>query len=124
MIGDRLGQRYSRFASLGTIDKVEVTQATTDGRVLRIAVCDQEGGRLELDAESFRLTVDPTGRLVQSTRFVVVDDGEAIILAGGRGMGHGMGMCQYGANAMAEGGQEAGAILRHYFPGAKLTRAY
>jgi peptidoglycan hydrolase-like amidase len=33
-------------------------------------------------------------------------------------------MCQYGAQSMAKGGADAAAILRTYYPGATVVRAY
>jgi SpoIID/LytB domain protein len=41
----------------------------------------------------------------------------------GRGWGHGIGMSQYGAYGRALKGQRAGAILRHYYKGARLRKA-
>lgn len=37
------------------------------------------------------------------------------------GYGHGVGMSQYGANAMAQGGKTYKEILSHYYPGTTLT---
>jgi stage II sporulation protein D len=42
----------------------------------------------------------------------------------GRGWGHGVGMCQYGAYGMAKMGIKANEIIRHYYTGAELTKAY
>ena len=39
------------------------------------------------------------------------------------GYGHGVGMSQYGANALAQQGMSAGEILRHYFTGAYVGPA-
>ena len=39
----------------------------------------------------------------------------------GRGMGHGVGLCQYGAEARAQAGQSAEEILRAYFPKLELA---
>jgi peptidoglycan hydrolase-like amidase len=33
-------------------------------------------------------------------------------------------MCQYGAQELATRGQDAAAILRTYYPGASVVRAY
>jgi stage II sporulation protein D len=41
----------------------------------------------------------------------------------GRGWGHGVGMSQYGARGQALAGRGAGAILRHYYRGARLATA-
>lgn len=40
----------------------------------------------------------------------------------GRGWGHGVGMCQWGAMAMAEQGYTAEKILAHYYPGTTIRR--
>ena len=37
-----------------------------------------------------------------------------------RGYGHGVGMSQWGAKAMAEQGADYAAILAHYYPGTTL----
>jgi len=42
----------------------------------------------------------------------------------GRGWGHGMGLCQDGAVAMARQGYNYRQILNHYYPGVVLKRAY
>ena len=40
----------------------------------------------------------------------------------GRGWGHGVGMCQWGALAMAEQGYTAEKILAHYYPGTAVRK--
>ena len=42
----------------------------------------------------------------------------------GQGYGHGVGMCQFGAEAKALAGLKAPAILGIYYPGAAVVRAY
>ena len=52
----------------------------------------------------------------KSTLFAVAIDGELARFAG-RGYGHGVGMCQWGAKGMAERGYTARQILEFYYPG-------
>jgi stage II sporulation protein D len=40
----------------------------------------------------------------------------------GKGWGHGVGLSQWGAKAMAEKGMKCGEILGHYFPGTKISK--
>jgi stage II sporulation protein D len=40
----------------------------------------------------------------------------------GRGWGHGVGMSQWGAKAMADSGVKCPEILQHYFPGTKIGK--
>jgi stage II sporulation protein D len=42
----------------------------------------------------------------------------------GRGYGHGVGMCQCGAQAMARQGKTARYILFYYYPGSNIVRVY
>ncbi|MBU8896623.1 stage II sporulation protein SpoIID [Corallococcus sp. H22C18031201] len=42
----------------------------------------------------------------------------------GRGYGHGAGLCQWGAKALADQGRDYRAILTHYYPGAELQHLY
>ena len=40
----------------------------------------------------------------------------------GRGWGHGVGMCQWGAYQMSKKRYKYTRILEHYYPGAKITK--
>jgi stage II sporulation protein D len=42
----------------------------------------------------------------------------------GRGWGHGVGMCQYGAYGLAKMGVKYDAIIKHYYTGVEVTKAY
>jgi stage II sporulation protein D (peptidoglycan lytic transglycosylase) len=42
----------------------------------------------------------------------------------GRGFGHGVGMCQWGAKGMADAGKNYREILKHYYQDAKITKEY
>ena len=42
----------------------------------------------------------------------------------GRGSGHGVGMCQWGAKGMADLGRSAEEILSHYYPKTRVRRMY
>src|SRR5690606_26772082 len=44
----------------------------------------------------------------------------AVLRLEGRGHGHGVGLSQWGAHAMARGGADARAILAHYYPGTEI----
>lgn len=51
-----------------------------------------------------------------------LSDGPPDVIAEGRGWGHGVGLSQYGARAMARHGHDHPAILGHYYPGTQITR--
>jgi len=89
--------------------QTELLSLTTGGRVgtIRIGSSSFSGRQLR---ELFQL---PSTAFSLSFR-----DGQAVFTT--RGYGHGVGMSQYGAQAMAEEGKTAAEILRHYYPGTEL----
>jgi stage II sporulation protein D len=60
---------------------------------------------------------------LHSSNITVDISGDAVRIAG-RGHGHGAGLCQYGAEALARQGADHRAILRWYYPQVELVRAY
>lgn len=58
---------------------------------------------------------------IPSDDFTMRADGRGIVL-NGEGQGHGIGLCQRGAEAMAESGANFRAILARYFPNTNLGR--
>jgi stage II sporulation protein D len=123
-ITDRLRERYPRFETIGAISRVEVTQRTPMGRPLQVELSDSAGRQVDLDINDFRLTVDPTGRVLKSDYFTPVIQKDSIVFTDGRGYGHGWGMCQYGADGLAKAGKSTTEILQYYYPGCHLVRAY
>ncbi len=123
-ITERLRERYSRIAAIGPIVGLEITERTPLGRPVQVAVSDAAGRQVSLDVEDFRLTVDPTGRVIKSGHFTPVVQKDSILFTDGRGFGHGWGLCQYGANTLAQSGKTASEILSFYYPGCQLVRAY
>lgn len=61
--------------------------------------------------------------LFPSNSFAVRAQGEGIAISG-EGLGHGVGLCQMGAFAMAKRGWTYKKILAHYFPGHVLKKMY
>ncbi len=57
---------------------------------------------------------------LRSTRFDITFSGDTVTF-NVTGYGHGVGMSQYGANAMAKNGSTYSEILSHYYQGALLT---
>lgn len=60
---------------------------------------------------------------LKSTWFKISEQGDVMRFSG-RGWGHGVGMCQYGAMEMARRGKSSKRILRHYYQGAWTARLY
>jgi len=122
-IGDALRQSgVAELRRLGEVQRVEVAATTGSGRAAKIRVVDAGGLSILVNADSWRRFIG--GMKVPSTWFTIRDDGERIVLENGHGFGHGVGMCQWGAEYLAEHGLTGAQIVRFYYPGAALVRAY
>lgn len=103
--------------AIGAVRELGAARRGASGRIL---VLDVAG-----ETDSLRLYGELTIRRAFSeshlpSSFLVWDfRGDDIILRGG-GWGHGVGMCQLGAAAMASGGWDAARILAHYYPQTTL----
>ncbi|HAN86775.1 MAG TPA: hypothetical protein DCQ13_03935 [Firmicutes bacterium] len=58
---------------------------------------------------------------LKSTRLAVVSDTRSVTFTT-TGYGHGVGMCQWGAEVLAQAGWTFDAILKHYYFGADIQR--
>lgn len=86
------------------------------GRVLTVRIL-HGNGELILRADDLRAAVGTT--LLRSTAFELVNFGKRLLFRG-RGYGHGVGLCQWGAKVLAEQGVGYREILRYYYPGTAL----
>ena len=107
--------------SIQTLASIAVSGRTPSGRAKEIAVGVGGGRQVTLLASAFRLAVGPAKL---PSVFIEVRETLGGYEFQGRGFGHGVGMCQWGARGMAEARFSAAEILRHYYPGAQLTRLY
>ena len=121
----------SELAALQSIRSIDIMSVNAANRPTRLAIHDSLGHVLQIRAEDFRRAVNyaregeptPKDRL-NSSHLLKVTVKSTEIQFVGQGFGHGVGMCQYGAQSMARSGANALLILRTYYPGAAVVRAY
>ncbi len=87
------------------------------GYLVQVAL---DGHRMGGEAFARALDAAMGHGVVRSSRFQVHPLGESVLLSG-RGMGHGVGLCQAGAAMRAARGEGYAEVLRHYFPRARLA---
>ncbi len=119
----KLFQRYSSLKRLGEITNIIPVKQSNYGKFSRLTLVKLLGSTGKSDslrAEDLRLTIDPTGNKLRSTICKIINMGDKWAFLSGRGYGHGVGMCQCGAQAMARGGKTARRILSYYYPGSKI----
>ncbi len=126
-VTNRLIARYPSLARLGEITGIVAIEKSDYGqfaRLTRIRLTGSTGQTDTLRAEDLRLSLDPSGRKIQSTICHVVAWGNGWAFLSGRGWGHGVGMCQCGAEGMARLGKTAEQILQYYYPGSAIASLY
>ena len=97
--------------------RIAVTGRTPTGRANRVGI-SSGGVSRELQAKEFRKAAGHAN--VRSLKMEIVPvAGEWRIT--GEGWGHGVGMCQFGANGMARRGAVFREILARYYPGTDIT---
>ncbi|MEJ2371014.1 MAG: SpoIID/LytB domain-containing protein [Gemmatimonadales bacterium] len=101
--------------------------STCGGRTATRLEVEASGGRYVIRKNEIRWVLQPSeGRILGSTDFVVrqgrLADGEIVVE--GRGYGHGIGMCQWGAIGRARAGQGYREILAAYYQDVAVQRLY
>jgi stage II sporulation protein D len=100
------------------ISQVAISQRTTSGRARELTLVGG-GERVRISATAFRFAV---GRALGWERL----PGDKYEVAGlefrGTGSGHGVGLCQRGADRMGAEGRSYREILAFYYPGTELGR--
>lgn len=100
-----------------TITSIEIESRKDNPRVATITI-GTGTQTFFLQGSDFRKIVGYNQ--LRSTWFNASMSGDTITFSG-RGYGHGVGMCQWGAKGMAEAGRSYKEILEHYYPGSKLV---
>lgn len=92
---------------------VEITKRTPTARAREVRVGDQT-----VNANDFRRILN-----LRSTQMTVaLRDGRVAITT--TGYGHGVGLCQYGADGLAKQGKTYEEILKYYYKGVSIRRLF
>jgi len=113
----------------GVVDvaRVDIAGKNLFGRPTHFRITDSAGPVFILPAEDFRAAINTdaqAGTTVPSSFFQINNGASTVKFFNGHGLGHGVGMCQWCAEAQAAQGQSCEDILSTAYPQAKLVRAY
>ena len=113
---------------VGEVRDVVATDHGTSGRVTAIRIQLAQSS-VPVTGQAIRSALRPEGAtLLRSTGFQIqaTKSGGKLtrLVIEGRGNGHGVGMCQWGAVGRARAGFSAEQILSAYYPGTVLSKAY
>jgi len=101
------------------IKSIAIVQKSPSGRA-EIFSLQTSKGAVEVWGNRFRLALGP--EVLRSTLIVNMKAGKSMVSFEGRGWGHGVGLCQWGAQGRAQAGQTYKQILETYYPKAKLSK--
>lgn len=118
-ISEKLTAKYASLEKLDGIVKIEVTEKGYLDRITRVKLIGKNGKTDTVRGEDLRLSLDPSGRKLKSTLFRMKTKGQTVMFSDGRGFGHGVGLCQCGAQGLARLGADYRTILKYYFPTSK-----
>ena len=109
----------------GSVRSVSIDTRTSSGRVGRLTILTDRGSYALRGNDTRFVLRTPGGEILNSTYFSLDaearhDGGLSRIVIHGRGYGHGVGMCQWGAIGRARAGHSARAILFAYYPGVTI----
>lgn len=134
-IEDTVGSGVAGVEQLGTFQSMTVQGRNESGTVTDLSL-QFENGRVHLYHENtirnvlgkaMTSVMDKNGEMVHtlnmlpSAAFSVEDSREGKIVLYGGGLGHGIGMSQYGADGMARAGKSYEEILTFFFPGTEIA---
>jgi len=105
------------------IKNIKLVRNRRSKRVGKLIICTRDN-EYTIPGYNIRTVLgdshDPGGSLKSNFIHIRVK-GDKVTIEG-RGFGHGVGMCQFGALEMARKGKSYHQILRHYYPGARLKK--
>jgi len=115
--GTTLGRALAPFGvQVGRLVALEVAERSPSGRVRSLRVQGRKG-EAKIQARALREGLGAD--VIRSTLFEIRKAPEGWVFVGS-GHGHGVGMSQWGAQAMARAGASYRGILRTFYPGVRL----
>ena len=108
---------------LGRLGDVIPTKRGVSGRVIQVKIVGSRG-TFTLNGFKIRTALGLRENLFTIERQIDPGGGIRAFIFTGKGWGHGVGLCQVGAYGMAQRGESFDRILKHYYAGIELVRAY
>lgn len=110
-------ENYAKSVGLsGSLKSLKIARKTDTGRATNITIRTTKGSKT-VPCGKFRLA---TG--IRSCKITKLSVRKKDVHFEGKGYGHGVGMCQDGANGMARDGKNYKKILKNYYPGSDLRK--
>lgn len=115
---DDLNARLSKVAKAGRIQDISVAEVDSGGHAKTILV-KGETGEYRMTGNKFREAMGLD--VIKATMFTITP-GDGSYRLDGKGYGHAVGLCAFGANGMAKAGTSCTDILKHYYTGIEIKQ--
>lgn len=102
----------------GLIKEIQVVERNKSQRIKVLKITTRDGKEITISGKDFRNIIGPN--LIRSNNYVIEMKGYYVDFLG-KGWGHGIGLCQWGANFMAAQGHSFDQILQYYYPGTQIV---
>jgi len=101
----------------GKIESVEILEKGPSGRITSVRI-----GNLTTSGPSLRLALGSTEMRSALVSKLAIEGGNLVIE--GKGYGHGVGMSQWGAKALADQGKSGEEIIQYFFKDVTIEKIY
>ena len=123
-----LSAAYADVAALGALAEVRVAKRAPYGLPLWVDIVGPSGRTARVRYNDIRSALQrgrsPAAARLHSMNCRMKDRGSSIEFCDGHGFGHGVGMCQWGAEGKAKRNWSSSRILKFYYPGITIHQAY
>lgn len=108
-----------------TLEKFNIKSRFQSGRINELEIllkCNDEIKSISIFGNQIRSVIkNYSGNgLLKSNNFIIEITDDKKVMITGKGSGHGVGMCQWGAIGQSRLGKNYKEILMHYFPGTEI----
>jgi len=126
------GLKHKRLelSGLAEITSISIAKTNQHQRPTHYKITDVVEHSAEISAEAFMRAANYSGQGLNApaepliSSFVDARIADSQVIFQGKGLGHGAGLCQYGAEQLAKDGKDYREILSWYYPGAKIVQPY
>jgi stage II sporulation protein D len=120
--GRRVGRKDCE--AIGRVISIRAVSPNRHGRPTKVEITGSGGRSATIRCVDLPGVFHESDLKPLSSGWVDADVKRGLLVVDGHGFGHGVGLCQYGAEAMAASALPYDRIIRFYYPRAELTKAW
>ena len=117
-------QKNKDLSSIGSLTSMTPIDNNAHGRPTRVELIDHQGRHASVRCVDLPFILSQYGLKAPSSGWLGATRHGDTMEVHGRGFGHGVGLCQYGAQSMASNGSSTSEIIDFYYPGAMITTGW